>query len=66
MGPGIVIGPDLEEAAKTSLNASKNIEALDNLVGAKGVIEQAAIAGLLNKDHLLNKEAAEYLAKRML
>ena len=65
-GEGLeMAGPDLEEAAKTSLNASKNIEALDNLVGAKGVIEQAAIAGLLNKDHLLNKEAAEYLAKRM-
>ena len=65
-GEGLeMAGPDLEEAAKTSLNASKNIETLDNLVGAKGVIEQAAIAGLLNKDYLLNKEAAEYLAKRM-
>ena len=58
-------GPDLEDAAKISLNASRNIETLDNLIGSKGVIEQAAIAGLLNSQHLSNKDAAEYLAKRM-
>ena len=58
-------GSDLEDAAKISLNASRNIETLDNLIGSKGVIEQAAIAGLLNSQHLSNKDAAEYLAKRM-
>ena len=65
-GDGLeMAGPDLEDAAKISLNASRNIETLDNLIGSKGVIEQAAIAGLLNSQHLFNKDAAEYLAKRM-
>ena len=65
-GEGLeMAGPDLEDAAKISLNASRNIETLDNLIGSKGVIEQAAIAGLLNSEHLSNKDAAEYLAKRM-
>ncbi|MFL2814385.1 MAG: DNA topoisomerase (ATP-hydrolyzing) subunit B [Candidatus Puniceispirillales bacterium] len=65
-GEGLeMAGPDLEDAAKISLNASRNIETLDNLIGSKGVIEQAAIAGLLNSQHLSNKDAAEYLAKRM-
>ena len=65
-GEGLEIaGPDLEDAAKISLNASRNIETLDNLIGSKGVIEQAAIAGLLNSEHLSNKDAAEYLAKRL-
>ena len=65
-GEGLeMAGPDLEDAAKISLNASRNIEILDNLIGSKGVIEQAAIAGLLNSQHLSNKDAAEYLAKRM-
>ena len=66
IGEGLeMAGPDLEDAAKISLNASRNIETLDNLIGSKGVIEQAAIAGLLNSEHLSNKDAAEYLAKRM-
>ena len=65
-GEGLeMAGPDLEDAAKISLNASRNIETLDNLIGSRGVIEQAAIAGLLNSEHLSNKDAAEYLAKRM-
>ena len=65
-GEGLeMAGPDLEDAAKISLNASRNIETLDNLIGSKGVIEQAAIAGLLNSEHLSNKDAAEYLAKRL-
>ena len=65
-GEGLeMAGPDLEDAAKISLNTSRNIETLDNLIGSKGVIEQAAIAGLLNSQHLSNKDAAEYLAKRM-
>jgi len=65
-GEGLeMAGSDLEDAAKISLNTSRNIEILDNLTGSKGVIEQAAIAGLLNSEHLFNKDAAEYLAKRM-
>jgi DNA gyrase subunit B len=65
-GEGLEIaGPDLEDATKISSNASRNIETLDNLIGSKGVIEQAAIAGLLNSEHLSNKDAAEYLAKRL-
>ena len=65
-GEGLeMAGSDLEYAAKISLNTSRNIEILDNLTGSKGVIEQAAIAGLLNSEHLFNKDAAEYLAKRM-
>ena len=34
-------------------------------MGAKGVMEQAAIAGILNTEYIFNKDAAEYLAKRM-
>ena len=34
-------------------------------MGASGVVEQAAIAGILNTEYIFNKEAAEYLAKRM-
>ncbi len=60
-----IAGSDLKDAAKISLNASRNIETLDNLIGSKGVIEQATIAGLLNPEHLFNKDAADYLAKRM-
>ena len=37
-GEGLeMAGPDLENAAKISLNASRNIETLDNLIGSKGV-----------------------------
>ena len=34
-------------------------------MGASGVVEQAAIAGILNSEYIFNKEAAEYLSKRM-
>jgi len=65
-GEGLeMAGPDLEEAVKISLEATKNIEVLNNFMGANGVIEQAAIAGILNTEYIFNKEAAEYLAKRM-
>jgi DNA gyrase subunit B len=65
-GEGLeMAGPDLEEAVKISLEATKNIEVLNNFMGAIGVIEQAAIAGILNTEYIFNKEAAEYLAKRM-
>ena len=65
-GEGLeMAGPDLEEAVKISLEATKNIEVLNNFMGASGVVEQAAIAGILNTEYIFNKEAAEYLAKRM-
>ena len=60
-----IAGPDLAKATKDSIVASRNIEVLDNLMGAKGVMEQAAIAGILNSEYIFNKDAAEYLAKRM-
>ena len=60
-----IAGPDLAKATKDSIVAARNIEVLDNLMGAKGVMEQAAIAGILNTEYIFNKDAAEYLAKRM-
>ena len=60
-----IAGPDLAKATKDSIVAARNIEVLDNLMGAKGVMEQAAIAGILNSEYIFNKDAAEYLAKRM-
>ena len=60
-----IAGPDLAKATKDSIVAARNIEVLDNLMGAKGVMEQAAIAGILNLEYIFNKDAAEYLAKRM-
>ena len=65
-GSGLEIaGNELEEVTKVSLDASKNIDLLSSLLGVSGIIEQASISGILNKNQIQNQEAADYLAKRM-
>ena len=44
---------------------SENIEVLTNLIGIPKIIEQAAVAGVLNEQQIYNIEAAEFIAKRM-
>ena len=58
-------GPDLAEVTGQSVTASRMIEAVGRQVGNRNVVEQAAIAGLLNMSVLNNAEAADYLAKRL-
>ena len=58
-------GPDLAEVTGQSVTASRMIEAVGRQVGNRDVVEQAAIAGLLNMSVLNNAEAAGYLAKRL-
>jgi len=58
-------GPDLAEVTGQSVTASRMIEAVGRQVGNRDVVEQAAIAGLLNMAVLNNAEAADYLAKRL-
>ena len=58
-------GPDLAEVTGQSVAASRMVEAVGRQVGNRDVVEQAAIAGLLNMSVLNNAEAADYLAKRL-
>ena len=58
-------GPDLAEVTGQSVIASRMVEAVGRQVGNRDVVEQAAIAGLLNMSVLNNAEAADYLAKRL-
>jgi DNA gyrase subunit B len=58
-------GPDLAEVTGQSVTASRMIEAVGRQVGNRDVVEQAAIAGLLNMSVLNNAEAANYLVKRL-
>ena len=60
-----VAGPDLAEVTGQSVTASRMVEAVGRQVGNRDVVEQAAIAGLLNVSVLNNAEAADYLAKRL-
>ncbi|XDZ62402.1 DNA topoisomerase (ATP-hydrolyzing) subunit B [Alphaproteobacteria bacterium LSUCC0396] len=58
-------GPDLADAANLAVATSRLIETVGRHLGSRDVIEQAAIAGLINPEMLGNVEAAEYLAKRL-
>ena len=58
-------GSDLKETVELSITISRLIASLARSEGAKSVIEQAAIAGVLNAAMLDNKEAAAYLATRL-
>ncbi len=58
-------GPDLADAANLAVATSRLIETVGRHLGSRDVIEQAAIAGLINPEMLSNVEAAEYLAKRL-
>ena len=66
MGDGnTIVGRDLEQIVKFSLNLSKKIEAISPLVGSAEITEQAAIAGVLNSNQVLNQSAANYVAQRL-
>jgi DNA gyrase subunit B len=58
-------GPDLTEVTGQSVTASRMIEVVGRQVANRDVVEQAAIAGLLNMSVLNSAEAANYLAKRL-
>ena len=48
---------------RLSLEISENIEVLTNLIGIPKIIEQAAVAGVLNEQQIYNIEAASSLLK---
>jgi DNA gyrase subunit B len=58
-------GADLADVANLALATSRLVETVARQLGNRDVVEQAAIAGLLNTAMLENTEAAEYLAKRL-
>jgi DNA gyrase subunit B len=58
-------GPDLAAVASQAATASRMIEAVGRQLGNRDVVEQAAIAGLLNASLLGNADGAAYLAKRL-
>ncbi len=58
-------GLELKELVEKSMNLQKAMDKLTYQVKNINLIEQAAIAGLLNSEMLNKNDAAEYLAKRM-
>ena len=60
-----IAGAELKELVEKSITLSRAIDQLTHLVSNRDVIEQAAIAGMLNADNLFKDEAAGYLAKRL-
>ena len=60
-----IAGADLMDVASLSVGISRIVETVGRQLGNRDVVEQAAIAGLLNQTMLDNAEAAAYLAKRL-
>ena len=60
-----IAGADLMDVASLSVGISRIVETVGRQLGNRDVVEQAAIAGLLNQAMLDNAEAAAYLAKRL-
>jgi DNA gyrase subunit B len=60
-----IAGPELTEIATLSVSISRLVETVGRSLGNRDVVEQAAIAGLLNASMLGNEDAAIYLAKRL-
>ena len=60
-----IAGPDLQDAVVKATAASRLIEILGRRVGHRDVVEQAAIAGLLNGGTLDSADAADYLGRRL-
>jgi len=58
-------GAELRELVDSSTIWAKAVEQLSMRVNQRDVLEQAAIAGLLNIQYLNNADAADYLAKRL-
>ena len=60
-----IAGADLQEVVARATTASRLIEIMGRRVGNRDVVEQAAIAGLLNAGMLDNTDAAAYLERRL-
>ena len=60
-----IAGPELTELVDRAVAISRLVETVGRQLGNRDVIEQAVIAGLLNRSMLDNAEAAAYLAKRL-
>ncbi|MGC6517356.1 MAG: DNA topoisomerase (ATP-hydrolyzing) subunit B [Candidatus Puniceispirillaceae bacterium] len=60
-----VAGSELKEIVEQAISLSRMISAMARNDQAKSVIEQAAIAGILNDSMIGNQEAASYLARRL-
>ena len=58
-------GADLKDLVETAITLSRAIEQLTLQVSNRDVIEQAAIAGMLNAETLFKEGAADYLVKRL-
>ena len=58
-------GTELKEVVEAAIGYSRLVTGLSRSENARIVVEQAAIAGILNASMLGNQEAASYLAKRL-
>ena len=58
-------GADLKELVEVAITLSRAIDQLTLQVSNRDVIEQAAIAGMLNVTNLFKEGAADYLVKRL-
>ena len=60
-----IASADLKDLVETSITLSRAIDQLTLQVSNRDVIEQAAIAGMLNAENLFKEGAADYLVKRL-
>ena len=60
-----IAGAELRDVTESCIQLSRTIDQLTVQINNRDVIEQAAIAGILNLEMLGNAEAAAYLAKRL-
>ena len=58
-------GADLKDLVEVAITLSRAIDQLTLQVSNRDVIEQAAIAGMLNAETLFEEGAADYLVKRL-
>ncbi len=58
-------GADLSDIAARATTASRLIEILGRRLGSREVVENAAVAGLLNAEFLGSSDGAEHLARRL-
>ena len=60
-----IAGVELRDIIETCIQLSRTIDQLTVQISNREVIEQAAIAGIVNMEMLGNQDAAGYLAKRL-
>ena len=60
-----IAGAELRDIIETCIQLSRTIDQLTVQISNREVIEQAAIAGIINMEMLGNQDAAGYLAKRL-